>query len=973
MLRKQIKNLKEKSLAVRLMALLISGIMVFTMQGFIVFAQTDSDNRMQQSSLSDNALHGERIEKSEPIDVQQLNNNRVQIEKSESDMTTINIEENAKPESKMRVYASDGTKSYNVNAHHYETMSQTVNSYIFENIDGGLIRAEYVGSEFIVEKYDDAYNLKNKITLTFASNTVFGGFYHGEKYNYIMLGHTDADEEKNIPQYELQIYDSTFSFIDTISINGINSNNKELPFGITNVRFEELGELLYVRTGHILGKTDAQAGHQETLYFIFDTSKKILLYVDDTYDGVTYGDVGHTLNRFLGISDSRLYVAEQQDFNPGAVFLFELPLYQSTKEKIEYTTAADFSVNSGTSVVINVDGTIGGMEFAENNLLIAGSYKNNGSNEWEKNVFVSVMPINGNALTSKIIYLTDYEVGSRIVATTPQLIKVSDNRFLVLWTNYYIPDKEGQIYYSDCENDTCYLFIDGEGNILTDVIKIDASMSDCQPILHNGNVVWYYTNDSAPMFIQIPADGTIPVWNPTGADYYEVVVNYPENSQSFSYAYDSEVTLTPKNISGKYFDHWELVSGNIVIAEPNEKNLTFKMPVGEVIVTAIYGEETDDSDIKENKEQYNVSFYNKSGETGDGNYEPGEIVTISANTTTEGKRFREWRSVYGNWNGFQSKTSPVTTFTMPEFDVLIQPLYEYGRKVIVENGSGDGIYFEGDIVKIIADEIEGKTFSHWYFRDIDGGNTLAYAQDEYAPVTSFEMVDGSVLVRAVYNSDTSSNNNKNNEDIGGTNENTNSNIDGEINNQAGVEQNDDLLPVNDIKVASLSITAPSKKLATGKIVKLNVEVTPFNATNGAVVWKTSNDKYALIDNNGKLTLKKAGAGKTVTITAKTTDGSGKKATIKIKIMKHAVKSIKIKAPSKTLKAGKSMKLETIIKTTGKKANKTLKWSSSNTKYATVSKSGKVKAKKAGKGKTVTITAKATDGSNKKAKVKIKIK
>ena len=39
---------------------------------------------------------------------------------------------------------------------------------------------------------------------------------------------------------------------------------------------------------------------------------------------------------------------------------------------------------------------------------------------------------------------------------------------------------------------------------------------------------------------------------------------------------------------------------------------------------------------------------------------------------------------------------------------------------------------------------------------------------------------------------------------------------------------------------------------------------------------------------------------------------------------------------------------------GKSVNKTLKWTSSNTKYATVSKSGKVKGKQAGKGKKVTI-------------------
>ena len=51
----------------------------------------------------------------------------------------------------------------------------------------------------------------------------------------------------------------------------------------------------------------------------------------------------------------------------------------------------------------------------------------------------------------------------------------------------------------------------------------------------------------------------------------------------------------------------------------------------------------------------------------------------------------------------------------------------------------------------------------------------------------------------------------------------------------------------------------------------------------------------------------------------------------------------------------------------------MKWTSSNTKYATVSGSGKVKALKAGKKKSVKITAMATDGSGKKATVTIKIK
>ena len=70
--------------------------------------------------------------------------------------------------------------------------------------------------------------------------------------------------------------------------------------------------------------------------------------------------------------------------------------------------------------------------------------------------------------------------------------------------------------------------------------------------------------------------------------------------------------------------------------------------------------------------------------------------------------------------------------------------------------------------------------------------------------------------------------------------------------------------------------------------------------------------------------------------------------------------------------GKTVALKAKITATAG-AYKTLSWTSSNTKYATVSTSGKVTAKKAGKGKTVKITAKALDGSGKKAVVKLKIK
>lgn len=174
------------------------------------------------------------------------------------------------------------------------------------------------------------------------------------------------------------------------------------------------------------------------------------------------------------------------------------------------------------------------------------------------------------------------------------------------------------------------------------------------------------------------------------------------------------------------------------------------------------------------------------------------------------------------------------------------------------------------------------------------------------------------------------------------------------------------------KVSKITISGASKSIAVGKSVQLTAKVSPAKAANKAVKWTVSNKKYATVTSKGKVTVKKAGAGKTVTVTATAKDGSRKKATYRIKIMKDTVKSIKLKA-AKTVKAGKNVKVTATVKTTGKKANKTLQWTSSNSKYATVSAKGVVKTKKAGKNKTVKITAKATDGSNKKYTVKIKIK
>lgn len=173
------------------------------------------------------------------------------------------------------------------------------------------------------------------------------------------------------------------------------------------------------------------------------------------------------------------------------------------------------------------------------------------------------------------------------------------------------------------------------------------------------------------------------------------------------------------------------------------------------------------------------------------------------------------------------------------------------------------------------------------------------------------------------------------------------------------------------KVTKVTVTASARNIAAGKKIQLKAAVAPSKATNKAVTWKSSNTKVATVSSKGIVTFNKKAGGKKVTITATAKDGSKKSGKVTLTCMKGSVKSIKLYG-IKTLKAGKTAKVKAKVTTMNGKANKTLTWTSSNTKIATVNKTGKVKAVKGKKG-TVTITARATDGSGKKATIKIRVR
>ena len=154
-------------------------------------------------------------------------------------------------------------------------------------------------------------------------------------------------------------------------------------------------------------------------------------------------------------------------------------------------------------------------------------------------------------------------------------------------------------------------------------------------------------------------------------------------------------------------------------------------------------------------------------------------------------------------------------------------------------------------------------------------------------------------------------------------------------------------------------------MADQNVIQLSAKVYPLSAEQ-SVTWKSSNAKVASIDASGKITCLKAG---TVTITATANDGSGKKASFKLQIVK-LMKSLGLVDVS--VAGGKSVTLKPVIGPADV-TNKKLTWSVSENEYGIkINGSGKVSTKAVTEPVNVTATVSALDGSGVSASCEVTV-
>ncbi|MDE6580561.1 MAG: Ig-like domain-containing protein, partial [Ruminiclostridium sp.] len=154
-----------------------------------------------------------------------------------------------------------------------------------------------------------------------------------------------------------------------------------------------------------------------------------------------------------------------------------------------------------------------------------------------------------------------------------------------------------------------------------------------------------------------------------------------------------------------------------------------------------------------------------------------------------------------------------------------------------------------------------------------------------------------------------------------------------------------------IAVESITLDKTSAELIKGDTLELTATVKPDDATDKTVTWTSSDEKVATVDENGKVTA--VGGGK-ATITAK---AGSKSATCEV-IVTIPVTSVTLNKNELSLEKGESAELTATVEPEDA-TDKTVTWTSSDEKVATVDENGKVTAIAAG---AATITAKAGDKS-----------
>ncbi|MBQ7704419.1 MAG: leucine-rich repeat domain-containing protein [Selenomonadaceae bacterium] len=383
--------------------------------------------------------------------------------------------------------------SKNINENEYTRWIKPVNSYLYAD-GANLVRVENIGGKILVEKYSQDFKLisSQNLNLNFE---IWGGFFAGKNFNFIITGKNNPNESDSVEVIKISKYDKNFNLLDERKIFGANTLK---PFECSAVRCAENNGTLYIHTGHQMYKSPDGLNHQASMSIVLNEGDMKVKRLDAfvTYDSMAY--VSHSFNQFVLVdSNKNIVMLDHGDAYPRAGVLTK---FKNSSTKIELVNFAGQHGDNATGAAL------GGLAETNANYVTAYTYDGFGGDSEDyfgvvkkRQLFVSFTPKNNfsKAATRTAKYSNpnaNYSYG------TPFVIPQNLNGGYIICNltkfdgKYFKPT--GKILYAQYDDS-------GAQALQT----ADAQLSDCQPILFNGKIVWYVTNNSAPIFYTLDEGG----------------------------------------------------------------------------------------------------------------------------------------------------------------------------------------------------------------------------------------------------------------------------------------------------------------------------------------------------------------------------------------------------------------------------------------------------------------------------------
>lgn len=397
-----------------------------------------------------------------------------------------------------------------------KTATRLKRSYLVPNASGYMrVSFDNERKKIWIEDYNDKFMITSKRSLNLELD-LWGGFYAGDDAYYIAEGQNNTEENNNKEVIRIIKYDHNWKRLGAASIKRdrvVAENSVRYPFDASSCDMIEHKGKLYLVSGHE-GYVDPKygQGHQGFLMVEVDPSSMTGRFIS--------WDQSHSFIQFLDQQGSDMYMLDQCE---GSKYV-RLSKYDGTYYDGNYpnTKLKPKTISVFNYAKLSTDGvyaracraSVDGLAVSGHNILTLGtsidqSKFSEATRSTSYNIYLTVTPLdNYSADATKVVACTNYADRSDngVSFQGTYLTKVNDNRFMISWQEYGKYGKQDTTLNNPLGSYILhYMFVDEYGNKLSKEYTAAAPISDCEPILKDGKIVYYASNANTVNFYSIDA------------------------------------------------------------------------------------------------------------------------------------------------------------------------------------------------------------------------------------------------------------------------------------------------------------------------------------------------------------------------------------------------------------------------------------------------------------------------------------